>query len=198
MKGTSANSGWKAELICVCIPMTLMIAETRVTDLATRLRRISEILDELAPEGEVSGAAMHGVTTVAFDHLEQNVVSQAVITLVDAVRKNPLWMRGYLFLAIVYREANATPDAVAMLQAGAQTCRTVRRFLTAQIRRLTIGEAGNRAMLSRLLDRMATMTRYDDMLRRQLALTLVGAGRFEEALLRLTEGDVEQTSMRWQ
>ncbi|TAJ23596.1 MAG: hypothetical protein EPO64_10940 [Nitrospirae bacterium] len=179
-----------------------MIAETRRIDLATRLRRISEILDELLPDAEASGAAMHRVTAIALECLDRNVIPQAVFALVDAVRKNPFWMRGYLFLAIIYRAASATQEAVATRQTGTKMCRTVRRFLIAQISRQTIGGAGTRAILSRLLDRMAIrmamMKRYDDILRHQLALTLVGAGQFEEALLWLTEGDVEHAPMRWQ
>jgi hypothetical protein len=163
-----------------------MLSQVDALRLTNRLRRLMEILDKLSGDGVPtdggSTAVLHA-SARALEHIARNEIVQGCVTLADAVKRNPLWLGGYLFLATIYRETEEWEEAIITLQAGVNTCRIGLGYLRKQSCTPATREMANPILRSRILYHITVLTRYEDMLRHQLGLSLVEAGRFEEALL---------------
>lgn len=158
-----------------------------VVDLATRLRRITEILDQIVPEAEERHVEVQASLARTFAHIARHDIAQAISLLENMLRKDPLWLRGYLLLGTIYEEAQGAGQAIAVLESGINICRACLRSSAMQscslIKRGTFGHE----VRSRLLRRAACLSRYERILRHRFAQVLVQAGRFEEALQYWTE-----------
>ncbi len=164
-----------------------MMSKVLEVDLATRLRRITEILDEIVPEAEEHRAAGQHSSVLALEHIARNEIAQAASLLGSALGKNPLWLRGYLLLATIYEETQATQKAIGWLESGINICRASLRSLAMQSCTLSMSGTFSHKVRSRILHRAAHFSRYEQILRHRLAPMLAKAGHFEEALQCWTE-----------
>lgn len=164
-----------------------MVSHAPDVDLATRLGRIMDILDVIVPEAEEHYSAGQHSSALALEHIARNDIAQAVSLLGNTLRKNPLWLRGYLLLATIYEEMRDTKKAIMLLENGINVCRGSLRSLAMQSCSLSMSEMFSRGIRSRILHRAAHVSRSEQMLRHRLTLVLVQAGHFEEALQCWTE-----------
>ncbi len=156
-------------------------------DLAARLRRLMEILDVILPEAEEHRAAVQRSSGLAFEHIARNNLDPAISLLGKLLKQHPLWLRGYLLLATIYEGTQAIQQAIAVIENGINMCRASVRLLAMPGRSLPMSGTLGHDVRSRNLRRAARGLRYEQILRHRLALLLVRAGRFEEALQCWTE-----------
>lgn len=164
-----------------------MVSHAPDVDLATRLGRIMDILDVIVPEAEEHYSAGQHSSTLAIEHIARNDIALAACLLGKLLRKNPLWFRGYLFLATIYEDTQSTEQAIVVLEKGINICGASLRSLAMHSGSLPMSGTFSHDVRSRTLRRVARLLRYEQILRHRLAPMLVRAGRFEEALQCWTE-----------
>lgn len=156
-------------------------------DLSAQLRRISEILDETVPETDTRLAPLHSASTLALEYVSRNDLSEAGALLRTAIQEHTLWLRGYLFLAMIYKHQGGIRKAIMVLERGIKQCQLTLSSLawqtcTQMIRDESDGETG-----ARLYRQVAFISRYRQILQHHLAQMLVASGYLEKALETWTE-----------
>lgn len=152
-------------------------------DLKGCLTRIMDVLDRLhlEPPQRVN-AVQEAALTLVFQHLAQHAIPQAVFALVDGLKANPLWLRGYLLLATIYRETGAPERSISTLRTACHLCEVVLR--QAAVQSCTPNGPGlwNQDMPPNLADYVEMLRWYRELFWHHLAQMWIETGHYEHIL----------------
>lgn len=157
-----------------------MLSDWTRIELATRLHRVNDILDRILPDDKSRDVEKQ--LNVVLEHIARNETVQGTAVLEDLVNANPSWLRGYLLLATVYEDRQATGKAINALESGLNGCKSGLRLLANQGWRALDKRISGRVIQDRVRRRTERFTQYEKMFRHRLAVIQIRRGHFDEAI----------------